>query len=134
MIENNELKEEIQVDSAGTAAFHIGESPDPRSIQAAAKRGYRLQHYRARQVVAEDYQNFDYILAMDTANFNELNRRKPDICRASVELLLAYSASDEESVPDPYYSGESGFELVLDLLEEACGGLLERVQAGQEGI
>lgn len=128
-IENSKLDGIIEVDSAGTSNYHIGENPDPRSIQAAARRGYFLQDLVARQVRDEDFQLFDYILAMDAANLNELRKRVPQNCRASIALLLDYSDSGQEMIPDPYHSGKDGFELVLDLIEGACEGLLADIRA-----
>lgn len=128
-IENNKLDELIEVDSAGTSNHHIGENPDPRSIQAAARRGYSLHQLVARQVKAEDFQQFDYILAMDAANLTELKKRAPEGCRASIGLLLDYSHSGQKMVPDPYHSGKDGFELVLDLIEGACEGLINDIRA-----
>ena len=127
-IQNNKLEEFIEVDSAGTSNYHIGEHPDPRSIQAAALRGYSLHDLVARQVRDEDFQLFDYILAMDDANLNELRKRAPQNCRASMGLLLDYSDTRQEMVPDPYYSGVDGFELVLDLIERGCEGLLADIR------
>lgn len=128
-IKNNELDELIEVDSAGTSNYHIGENPDPRSIQAAARRGYSLHQLTARQVKSEDFQQFDYILAMDEANLNELQKQAPQRCRASIGLLLDYSDSGQKMVPDPYYSGKDGFEVVLDLIEGACEGLMKDIRA-----
>ena len=128
-IKNNKLDKLIEVDSAGTASYHVGENPDPRSIQAAARRGYSLQQLVARQVKDEDFQLFDYILAMDAANLSELRKRAPQNCRASLGLLLDYADTAQDTVPDPYYSGKDGFELVLDLIEGACEGLLADIRA-----
>lgn len=128
-IKNNDLSELVEVDSAGTSNYHIGENPDPRSIQAATRRGYALQELVARQVVVEDYQQFDYILAMDAANLKELRKQAPQQRRAHIGLLLDYSDGGETTVPDPYYSGKDGFELVLDLIEGACDGLLAEIRA-----
>lgn len=128
-IKNKKLADKIEVDSAGTSSYHIGQNPDPRSIQAAARRGYSLHELVARQVRAEDFQQFDYILAMDAANLTELGKRAPQNCRASIGLLLDYSDTGQEAVPDPYYSGKDGFELVLDLIEGACEGLMADIRA-----
>ncbi len=128
-VENNSLADKIAVDSAGTSHYHIGQSPDPRSIQAAARRGYALHELRARQLRDADYQQFDYILAMDAANLQEIRSRAPINCAAHLGLLLDFSDSEQDSVPDPYYSGAEGFELVLDLIEGACDGLLDAIRA-----
>lgn len=126
-IDNKGLSKYIEVDSAGTGDWHIGEKPDPRSIAAASQRGYALDSLRARQVEREDYHLFDYILAMDGSNLQELQRNCPPAQQSKLGLLLDFGDSDLQAVPDPYYSGDSGFELVLDLVEEACQRLLEQL-------
>ncbi len=128
-IENQGLSNNIKVDSAGTGNWHIGEQPDRRAIEAAAQRGYSLQALRARQVVAADYQQFNYILAMDRTNLKELRAACPQAHLSKLQLLLEFADSNHESVPDPYYSGQSGFELVLDLVEEACANLLAHIRS-----
>ena len=128
-IKNKGLVDSIDVDSAGTSTYHIEQHPDPRSIEAAADRGYSLHQLIARQVADDDYHQFDYILAMDQANLTELRRRKPQSCRARLALLLDYSSQPQDAVPDPYYSGEEGFEVVLDLIESANEGLLEDIRS-----
>ncbi|PCJ22811.1 MAG: phosphotyrosine protein phosphatase [SAR86 cluster bacterium] len=128
-IKNKNLSSRIEVDSAGTSNYHIGQPPDPRSIDAAAQRGYALYELVARQVQPDDYLTFDYILAMDKANLNDLKKSAPAQARARLSLLLAYSNCVEEVVPDPYYSGDDGFEHVLDLIEGACAGLMEDIHS-----
>ena len=129
MIENKDLNGAIEVDSAGTSTYHIGERPDPRSIAAAARRGYSLHHQLARQVSVNDFHDFDYVLAMDQDNLRHLQQAKPEGSRAKVQLLLAYSSASKRSVPDPYFGGgEQGFETVLDLVEDACRSLLAQLQ------
>ena len=123
------LGEAIAVDSAGTGNYHIGEAPDTRSMAAAARRGYDLSSQRARQVQDADFQTYDYILAMDRTNLKELRARCPKAHLTKLHLLLDYAETSHEAVPDPYYSGAEGFELVLDLVEEACRGLLDHLQA-----
>ena len=127
-IKNQGLSSKIKVDSAGTGDWHIGEQPDSRAIEAAAQRGYDLQSFRARQVVAADYQQFHYILAMDRTNLKELRAACPQAHQNKLQLLLEFADSSHESVPDPYYSGPAGFELVLDLVEQACESLLEHIR------
>ena len=120
----------IEVDSAGTAHYHVGEPPDRRTIAAARRRGYELAHLRARQVQREDFEHFDYILAMDRANLSSLRSRRPPGARARVELYLGFAPGlDTDEVPDPYYCGTEDFERVLDLCEAAARGLLERLRA-----
>lgn len=128
LIKNNELEGIIEVDSAGTSTYHIGDHPDPRSIQAASRRGYSLQSFTARQLTDADYRQFDYILAMDRANLDLMESRRPADASAKIQLLLDYADNAHESVPDPYYVDGDGFELVLDLVEEGCAGLLRHIQ------
>ena len=130
MIADRGLGQLIQVDSAGTAYFHIGKQPDQRASAAAADRGYDLSHLRARQVDEADFDSFDYMFAMDRQNLRSLENLQPANSRAQVKLFLQYTRVDADAfaVPDPYYSGEEGFELVLDLVEAACENLLDRLQ------
>lgn len=122
------LAAQVAVDSAGTAAWHIGKAPDPRTCAAAAQRGYRLHELRARQVQAEDFARFDLILAMDHDNLRELQRLRPDSAGAELDLLLRRGGLAEHEVPDPYYGGSDGFERVLDLVESACERLIEQIR------
>lgn len=126
------LEEQVQVDSAGTHSWHAGEAPDPRSIAAAARRGYDLSALRARAVVAEDFQRFDLILAMDQDNLQHLQHMQARLLnpRAHLALVLHYSTVyPGQAVPDPYYGGKAGFEAVLDRLEDACTGLIGQLRA-----
>lgn len=117
----------IEVDSAGTGDWHIGEAPDPRSREAALRRGYDLSSQRSRQVESADFYSFDYILAMDSTNLRDLEKLRPQDAEVRMALFLEFSGSSTESLPDPYYSGEQGFELVLDLVEQASKNLLEQL-------
>jgi len=128
LVARHGLGDHIYVDSAGTAAYHIGKSPDSRSIGAAKQRGYDLSQLRARQVDVDDFNQFDYILAMDTENLTNLQAIKPDAFLGEVRLFLDYAQATEREVPDPYYGGEAGFNQVLDLVEKASAGLLLRIQ------
>ena len=119
------LENRVRIDSAGTHAYHVGHAPDPRSQAAAAARGFRLGELRARQVARQDFAEFDYILAMDNDNLAELRRVAPREHRAKPRLFMDYSAKRAATeVPDPYYGGAEGFEQVLDMVEDACAGLL----------
>lgn len=123
------LQDTIEIDSCGTAAYHIGKSPDPRSIAAAAKRGIDISQLQARQVQAADFHHFDYLMAMDESNLENLKRIQPSNSKAQVGLLMDFSPHPNQTeVPDPYYGGEDGFELVLDLLDEACSAFLDDIQ------
>lgn len=122
------LSHRIFVDSAGTSGWHIGEPPDPRTLEAAQKRGYLLQHQRGRQVTGDDFRKFDYILAMDKQNLRDLQKLKPADYDGHLGLFLAFSNESADEVPDPYHGGRSGFEVVLDLVEDAAEGLLEHIR------
>lgn len=115
----------IEVDSAGTAGYHIGEPPDRRSQDAARRRGYDLAPLRARLVAREDFERFDFVLAMDRENLTVLRELAPAAVRDRVRLFLEFAPeTDMTEVPDPYYGGANGFEEVLDLVEAASRGLL----------
>ena len=119
---------EIEVDSAGTHDYHVGDPPDPRSIAAAARRGVDLRRLRAREVRDEDFERFDLIIAMDRLNREALLERSPAPFRERIRLFMEFAGDSEvEDVPDPYYGGALGFERVLDLAEEAAAGLLDEV-------
>lgn len=119
----------IEVDSAGTSDWHVGEPPDPRSLRAAADRLYDLSPLRARQVHVRDFEDFDYILAMDKQNLSALEDSCPVSCQDKLGLFLDYGSTGWDEVPDPYNSGRDGFELVLDLVESASAELLEILRA-----
>lgn len=119
------LKDLIKIDSAGTAAWHIGKSPDPRTQEAAASRGYDLSKLKARQAVVEDFYEYDHILAMDLSNLENLQQLRPADATAKLGLFLDYAPQlGVKEVPDPYYGGADGFEHVLDLVEAAGKNLL----------
>ena len=119
---------QIEIDSAGTHDYHVGDPPDPRSIAAASRRGVDLRHLRARVIRDEDFERFDLIIAMDRLNRATLLERSPEPYRERIRLLMEFAANgDAEDVPDPYYGGAPGFERVLDLAEEAAAGLLDDV-------
>ena len=125
------LAQKVECDSAGTAAYHAGEAPDPRSRKAAKQRGIEVGG-RARQFRAEDWQQFDYVIAMDTSNHDDLKTTAPNrACLDKLHLLRSFDPQSPQraSVPDPYYGGPGGFDEVLDLCEAACARLLDRIQA-----
>jgi low molecular weight protein-tyrosine phosphatase len=127
------LEQEILVESAGTGGWHVGERADPRARGAAARRGIELASV-ARQVSEEDFERFDLILAMDASNQHALRQLAPDEAdRAKVRLLREFDPASEGSqdldVPDPYYDSERGFEIVLDMVQAACAGLLEQLRS-----
>ncbi|WP_395398920.1 low molecular weight protein-tyrosine-phosphatase [Pseudoduganella sp. UC29_106] len=116
---------ELHIDSAGTHAYHIGEAPDARSTRHAAQRGYDLSTQRARKVAAADFERFDHVLAMDHENLEILLRSCPPQYRHKVGLFMRYATrSSSEIVPDPYYGGAQGFDMVLDYIEDAADGLI----------
>ena len=124
----------FQVDSAGTAGYHIGEPPDPRTRAAALRRGYDLSPLRARIVEPGDFEQFDLLLAMDHENLAVLKRRAPAAVQQRVRLFLEFAPeAGVTEVPDPYYGGPNGFEEVLDLVEAAARGLLEHVRTVPRG-
>ncbi len=130
LVEERGLKDRVSIDSAGTHAYHVGEPPDVRSARAAAERGIDLSHQRARRVTVQDFQQFDYVLAMDNDNYNHLAALCPDGSEYKLRLFLSFAPHLEiRDVPDPYYGGATGFERVLDMVEEAARGLLEDVEA-----
>jgi len=121
---------QVEIDSAGTHAYHVGEPPDRRAIAAAARRGIDLSGLRARMVNDSDFEGFDLLVAMDKLNREVLLDRSPDEYRGRVRLMLEFApTTDVEDVPDPYYGGPVGFEQVLDLVEEASKGLLDELLA-----
>ncbi|AUH50352.1 protein tyrosine phosphatase [Chromobacterium sp. ATCC 53434] len=122
------LGDRVRVDSAGTHGYHVGEAPDERSEQAAARRGYDLAPLRARMVADADFAGFDLILAADARNLSDLRQRCPDKLIERLHLMLEPLGEGRE-VPDPYYGGGRGFETVLDLLEAGCDGWLKRIAA-----
>lgn len=129
MIDDAGLGDVVGVDAAGTHAFHVGESPDPRAQAAAQKRGYDLSRYVARQIVAEDFREFDLILAMDWENLSALQQQCPKVYQHKLMLLMRFSNEFEEAtVPDPYYGGPEGFAKVLDYIEDASQGVFELVR------
>lgn len=127
MIALEGLEHRFELDSAGTHGYHEGEPPDLRTRQAAAHRGYDLSRLRARQVRESDFIRFDLILAMDRNNLALLRRACPPGYREKLGLYLDYAEGiDISEVPDPYYGGPEGFEQVLDLVEAAARGLIDR--------
>ena len=120
---------DLEVDSAGTAGYHIGEPPDPRTRQAAERRGYDLTTLRARIVEPADFERFDLIVAMDREILGVLRRRAPASAQERVRLFLQFAPeAGLEDVPDPYYGGPNGFEEVLDLVEAATRGLIQHLR------
>jgi protein-tyrosine phosphatase len=129
------LQESIELDSAGTGAWHVGSPPDGRAAATAFARGTPLEG-QARQVTPEDFDFYDLVIAMDSENMRALRALAPGSEeRAKVRMLREFDPASAEhrdlDVPDPYYGGDGGFDQVYDLVQAACLGLLERIQAGE---
>ncbi len=123
------LGDVVFVDSAGTHAYHVGEQPDRRAQQVASKRGVDLKDLSARRVQSEDFEEFDYVLAMDSDNYRHLEVICPEGQEHKLKLFLEYAPQlGELEVPDPYYGGLNGFETVLDMVEAASKGLLTEIR------
>ena len=130
-VEEAGLSDRIEADSAGTIDYHAGDPPDPRAVQAAARRGVDISSLRARKVSKRDFSQFHYLLAMDHDNRNYLRRACPTGFEDRLHLLLDFASVDDAEVPDPYYGGVRGFAHVLDLCEDGARGLLEDIRTRQ---
>lgn len=128
-VEREGLEKEIYCDSAGTIAYHAGEPADARMQQHAIRRNYNLTSI-SRQIKSSDYNDFDYIIAMDEDNLYSMQSFIPSPeLQEKVSLMTDYCTNDNPGhVPDPYYGGAKGFETVLDLLEDACDGLINHIK------
>ena len=130
LAEKRGLADRVAVRSAGTHDYHVGESPDARSMKHASRRGYDLSSQRAMQVSRQHFHEFDYILAMDRGHLRQLKAIAPAGARARLGMFLDASARWKgEDVPDPYYGGAEGFENVLDMVEDAAKGWLDIIEA-----
>jgi protein-tyrosine phosphatase len=129
------LADRVRVDSAGTSGYHIGDPPDPRSCRHALRRGIDLSGLRARRLAAEDFDRFDLLLAMDDDNLADMRRLCPSGREDRLRMLLSFAtaATGVREVPDPYAGGPDGFETVLDLVDEACDGLVAHLHARLQG-
>jgi len=126
------LSDRILVDSAGTHGYHVGEPPDPRSQRAARARGYDLSALRARRIERDDFERFDLVLAMDSDNRAFLAQLCPPSHSHKLKLMMEYARRHtEREVPDPYGGGPDGFNVVLELLEDAAEGLLLTLSGGK---
>lgn len=129
MIKNNKLGHIVEVDSAGTHGYHVGEAPDSRTQRAALVRGYNLSQLRARKVARQDIDYFDLILAMDKSNLDNLRRMAPPEAHERIKLFMDYAKNfEDDEVPDPYYGLGHGFDLVLDMVEDAAQGLVDEIK------
>jgi protein-tyrosine phosphatase len=125
---------ELEIDSAGTHGYHVGESPDSRTQRAAAERKYDLSQLVARKVAPEDLDYFDVVLAMDRSNLDSLRRLCPPNRLSRLKLFMSYARQfDDDEVPDPYYGLAHDFDLVLDMIEDAAEGLLDSIMRERHG-
>lgn len=128
-IQINRLGDKVEVDSAGTHGYHVGEAPDARTQRAASARGYNLSQLRARKVAPQDLDYFDLILAMDRTNLDNLKRIATAEQQKRIKLFMDYARNfDDDEVPDPFYGLGHGFDLVLDMVEDASYGLIEEIR------
>ena len=133
LIHEQQLQNSFDIDSAGTHAYHIGEAPDLRSQRAAKDREVNLSMLRARKVIMGDFEDYDYLLAMDQDNHAIMTEACPEEHQHKIRLFLEYAPHlNTTEVPDPYYGGTYGFETVLDLIEEASTGFLEQLRKSGE--
>ncbi len=129
LVEDQGLADQIEIDSAGTAAYHVGKHPDTRSMEVARQRGIEMMDLRARKVDFGDFYQYDYVLAMDDENYYNLKEMALAEHYDKIQMFLDYSAEfDEREVPDPYYGGQQGFNHVFDLVTSASEGLLEHIR------
>jgi protein-tyrosine phosphatase len=134
MLNEHQLQHQVLVDSAGTGDWHIGKAPDGRAQQTARQRGFDISPLRARQINQTDFENFDFILAMDKHNLADLKAMQPDRFKGYLGLFLDFAPHQPlKEVPDPYYGGEEGFNQVFDLVTSASQGLLEHLSARLSG-
>jgi len=133
LVKEQKVDNQFELDSAGTHAYHVAEAPDLRAEKAAKDRSVDISYIRARKVVFGDFEDFDYILAMDKDNYQILMQACPDHYKDKVKYFLEYAPHlDTLEVPDPYYGGKYGFERVLDMVEDASVGFLNSLQQSGE--
>lgn len=129
LVNKEGFSDRIKVDSAGTHAYHVGEPPDPRSVQTAQRHGIDLSTQRARRVALHDFEKFDFILAMDRDNYRILINSAPAEHQHKIRLFLEFAPQrSEEEVPDPYYGGPDGFDRVYEMVEAAASGLMADIR------
>ena len=129
LLKEQNLEDNFIIDSAGTHAHHVGEPPDLRAQNAASERGVELTHLRARKVIMADFEDYDYLLAMDDDNYEALINACPQKYAEKISYLLEYAPQlAVREVPDPYYGGKYGFERVLDMVQAASLGFLAMLQ------
>ncbi|WP_416398239.1 low molecular weight protein-tyrosine-phosphatase [Allohahella sp. A8] len=135
LVQKQGLQQHYRLDSAGTGDWHVGKAPDPRAIEAAGKRELDLSELRARQLSAEDFQAFDAIVVMDDQNFEDVMNICPSQSLGKISKLSDYARNpDVRAIDDPYYGDDQGFDRMLDNLEDACAGLLERLEVRRQAL
>ena len=128
LIKDRKAEQLIEVDSAGTGAWHVGDLPDSRARQTARTRGISLDSLRARQITKADFDDFDTIVAMDQSNYRNLFALGGAVHRHKIHLMMDFVPSSPiRDIPDPYYGGDTGFEDVFDMIEQAGTGLLDHI-------
>lgn len=129
LVQREGLLERIEIDSAGTHAYHVGSEPDERAQETALKRGIDLSDLRARKVSEADMEHYDYVIAMDQENYVSLSQQCPDHLLNKIYMLMDFAPEMRtREVPDPYYGGQKGFDRVFDLVEAASAGLLFEIR------
>lgn len=129
LVRGRGLEQLIGIDSAGTHGYHIGKAPDPRAVAAARRRGVDLSDLRVRQAVPDDFRRFDYVIAMDRSNLDDLAAICPAGATSHLHLLLEFAPeTGRRDVPDPYYDGHAAFEAMFDLIEAGAAGLLAHIE------
>lgn len=129
-VQNAGMEREVTTDSAGTHAYHVGDTPDPRAQEAVRRRGADISQLRGRKVADTDFEAFDYILVMDGDNYSKLIQRAPARHHGKIRRLLSFSRKYPNlDVVDPYYGGAHGFEENLDMIEDAIQGLIKDISA-----
>lgn len=127
LVEERGLDDRIEVDSAGTGAWHVGEAPDPRSIAVAARNGVSLEGQSARKVRPADFRDYTRVVAMDGANLRDLENLAPEGATADLRMLRDHDPDGAGDVPDPYYGGEDGFDHVYEMVHRSCRALLDEI-------
>ncbi len=132
LVNGKGLEQQIVIESAGTHGYHVGEKSDPRSCETAKDRGVDMGFIRAQKISINDYDEFDFILAMDEDNLELINYYAPENVSAKIALFLSFANADGKTdsrvVPDPYYGGDDGFNKVFNLVEIGCDALLRHIQ------
>lgn len=135
LIDQQNLQSFYKLDSAGTGDWHVGKAPDPRAIAAAGKRDLDLSALRARQLAVHDFQTFDVVIVMDDQNLEDVMAICPSESLGKISKLSDYARdADISAIDDPYYGDDQGFDRMLDSLEDACAGLLERLEARRHAL